>query len=78
MAKKLAKEYNGHKSRGHWNVSLWINNDEHLYRTCLNYFACGFTRREVARGIVELWKNQRTPDGYEYTFDRVFHALDWD
>ncbi len=25
-------EYNGHKDKGHWNVALWLNNDEPLYR----------------------------------------------
>ncbi len=25
-------EYNGHKDHKHWNVALWINNDEKLYR----------------------------------------------
>ena len=26
-------KFNGHKNWNHWNVSLWINNDEGLYRT---------------------------------------------
>ena len=32
-----SKTYNGHKNWNHWNVSLWINNDEGLYnfaRSC--------------------------------------------
>ena len=24
-------KFNGHKNWNHWNVSLWINNDEVLY-----------------------------------------------
>ena len=26
-----SKPYNGYKNWTHWNVSLWINNDEGLY-----------------------------------------------
>lgn len=25
-------KYQGHKNWNHWNVSLWINNDEGLYK----------------------------------------------
>jgi hypothetical protein len=29
--------YNGHKNWNHWNVSLWINNDEGLYNMARQY-----------------------------------------
>lgn len=29
--------YNGHKNWNHWNVSLWINNDESIYRMARNF-----------------------------------------
>lgn len=28
-------EYNGHPSYEHWNVSLWVNNDQGLYEIAL-------------------------------------------
>ena len=33
----MPKTYNGHKNYNHWNVSLWINNDEWLYRLLVTY-----------------------------------------
>lgn len=34
-ARKKAQPYNGHPSRAHWNVALWVNNTEGLYRMAM-------------------------------------------
>lgn len=32
----MEQEYNGHPSHAHWNVALWIGNDEGLYHAALD------------------------------------------
>lgn len=41
--------FNGHKNWTQWNVSLWINNDESLYRLAL-----AFKRRHTVDEAAEL------------------------
>lgn len=72
MAK--SKGYNGHKNWNHWNVSLWINNDEGLYnlaRMCI--------RRSVNRDeAAEMMLNQldeSTPDGAPYNKTNIRAAM---
>jgi hypothetical protein len=66
--------YNGHKNWNHWNVSLWINNDERLYR-----FALSLVRQYgVGVGAVKLAQSLRgetTPDGVPFTVTTIRAAL---
>ena len=66
-------KYNGHKNWNHWNVSLWINNDEGLYRLALSYVN-RFPRDQAARlMLAEL--PDTTPDGAPYSVSAIRAAM---
>jgi hypothetical protein len=66
-------KYNGHKNWNYWNVSLWINNDEGLYRLALSY-AGQFPRDQAARlMLAEL--PDKTPDGAPYSVSSIRAAM---
>lgn len=72
--------YNGHKNWTHWNVSLWINNDEGLYRDALCYLnAAGGSRERAARAMLYALKNwahtNKTPDGARYSVTSIKAAM---
>jgi len=78
--------YNGHRSWAYWNVSLWIGNDEGLYRLALDCIKQAKTRREAARAfivdLVECGYKHRTelgavstPDGAAFSVDKVVCAM---
>ncbi len=77
-------KYNGHKNYNHWNVSLWINNDEMLYelaKHCIRYTRVNKlgNRLTAARMMVAELKEgygiTHTPDGAPYSVTTVYAAI---
>lgn len=70
--------YNGHKNRNHWNVALWIGNDEGLYRLALDCMRLAGTKDAAAQAFVETMREggfSKTPDGAPYSFSAVRAAM---
>jgi hypothetical protein len=67
------KEYNGHKNWTHWNVSLWLDNDEHMYRhiqDIIKRHLAGQVRYNTFTKICRIVQNslpKATPDGARYS-----------
>lgn len=70
-------KYNGHKNWNHWNVSLWINNDQGLYQTALMY-AGQYHRPKAAELMLQDLKERGefvTPDGAPYSKTTILAAM---
>ena len=70
--------YNGYKNWTHWNVSLWIKNDEGLYMLASDMVRHHKTRDEAARAIVKELLQMgiaKTPDGARYSIAAVRAAI---
>ena len=70
--------YNGHKNWNHWNVSLWINNDEGLYRMAKDAIRRAANRDAAASQLhheLTLAGNGCTPDGARYTKTAIRAAM---
>lgn len=76
------KGYNGHKNWNHWNVSLWINNEEGLYnmaRDAVMHARNVKAPKEIAAGL--MLSNLKsagithTPDGAPYSISSIHAAM---
>jgi len=71
--------FNGHRSWNSWNISLWINNDEPLYRTARSFAVVHRgDRREAARAMLSWLRGNgvvETPDGAPYTVTSIKEAM---
>lgn len=70
--------YQGHKNWNHWNVSLWIGNDEGLYRHAKECIRATATRDEAARRMrneLHAARITHTPDGAPYSVSAIRAAM---
>jgi len=66
--------YQGHRSWNAWNVSLYINNEEPLYRRAL---ALKILRHDASGSgyAVLACQIERTPDGGQYNRLTIYEAI---
>ena len=70
----MPKAYNGHRSWAAWNVSLWLNNDEDLYRFArqlAEQYGVGVGAVKMAQAL----QGEKTPDGGRYTPTSIREAM---
>lgn len=70
--------YNGYKNWNHWNVSLWVNNDEGLYRLALKSISNTGRKDWAAEAMLKelhLCSIHQTPDGAPYTKTSIRAAM---
>lgn len=67
--------YMGHKSWNAWNVSLWLNNDEPLYRMMLAYIRQHGSKDRAADNMARDMKGKETPDGAVYNRSSIRAAM---
>jgi hypothetical protein len=73
-----SKTFNGHKNWNHWNVSLWINNDEGLYRTALIHLKREANKEDAAKEMLYDLVDcgiTHTPDGAPYSMTTIKAAM---
>ena len=72
----MSTEYNGHKNWTHWNVSLWLNNEEWMYRElmrCVEIAKIKGVHR--AASILQCRLPSHTPDKAHFTLIALRAAI---
>jgi len=67
--------HNGYRSWNAWNVSLWVNNDESLYRMAHD-LAVKHGIGKAACIMARTLSGERTPDGAQYNRVSILSALE--
>jgi len=68
-------KHQGHRSWNAWNVSLWINNDEPLYRHALDLVK-RYGRRHGAYVMARELAGEKTPDGASFNRTCIYEAME--
>jgi hypothetical protein len=69
------KPYNGHTNWATWNVMLWLDNDEGLYKEYRRLAARRRFSADSAEEFVKEWMPSGTPD---FDSPAEFSNVDWD
>ena len=70
--------YNGHKNWNHWNVRLWILNDECLYNSAMVAVKRNPSKNSAAEDMLDLLHCNgitHTPDGAPYSKSAIRAAM---
>jgi hypothetical protein len=67
--------YNGHKNWAHWNVALWIGNDEGIYNLAIHCIRKYPSLDKATRAFITELGTEKTPDGARYSKVAVRAAL---
>ena len=67
-------QFLGHRSWNAWNVSLWLNNDESLYREMMRLIE-KHGKDKAARHMAANLAGEKTPDGGRYNLTTIRAAM---